>query len=498
MERRFNLIDEPWLPVVDVGRVSLRQVFNDPSYRGLGGNPVEKTALMKLLLAIAQAACTPDNEAQWEALGAVGVAQRSLDYLEQWQDRFFLYGDQPFLQVPAIAAAQKQSYGAVQPEVSTGNTTLLSHVQVARPPNDADKAMLLVVLMAFALGGKKTDNSVVLTPGYQGKSNDRGKPSTGKPGPAVAHMGLLHSLVLADNLRSSIWLNLLTREQISASQLFSAGVGVAPWEVMPQGEGCAAARQLQQSLMGRLIPMSRFCLLQDDGLHYSEGIAHSDYNGGMADPTAAVDYSAKKPRALWCNPEKRPWRELPALLAVFAQQKNRGFQCWQVDVGMQRASIVSPSFAIWSGGLRVSSNAGEQYASGSDDFVESQVCLHSSMLGAVWFAQLQGEMTGLDELAKIVYACVMGYFKAQLVDGKKMAEQATHYYWQMCERDFQTLLDHCGSGSEQSAMRSRLRKGFAKYAHQAFDSQCPQDTARQLDAWAAHRPKLGKYLKQED
>ena len=69
MERRFNLIDEPWLPIVDVGRVSLRQVFSEPSYRALGGNPVQKIALMKLLLAIAQAACTPEDEAQWQALG---------------------------------------------------------------------------------------------------------------------------------------------------------------------------------------------------------------------------------------------------------------------------------------------------------------------------------------------------------------------------------------------------------------------------------------------
>ena len=40
MENRFNLVDEPWIPVADVGRVSLRQVFANPSYRSLGGNPV--------------------------------------------------------------------------------------------------------------------------------------------------------------------------------------------------------------------------------------------------------------------------------------------------------------------------------------------------------------------------------------------------------------------------------------------------------------------------
>ena len=498
MERRFNLIDEPWLPIVDVGRVSLRQVFSEPSYRALGGNPVQKIALMKLLLAIAQAACTPEDEAQWQALGAAGLAQRCLAYLEQWHARFFLYGEQPFLQMPAIAGAQKQSYGAVQPEISTGNTTVLNHSQVSRPPSDADKALLLVVLMGFALGGKKTDNSITLTPGYPGKSNDKGKPSTGKPGPAVAHMGLLHSFLLSNDLWHSLWLNLLSQEQIAAAKVFPAGVGTAPWEVMPTGEACTTAQQLQQSLMGRLVPLCRFCLLQSDGLHYSEGLAHADYNGGMADPTTTVDYSSKKARALWANPEKRPWRELTALLGLFAQQKSRGFQCWQIDVGLQRTSIASPSFAVWSGGLRVSSNAGEQYASGSDDFVESQVWLHSSMLGDIWFAQLQAEMNALDDLAKAVYGCVMGYFKAQLVDGKKMAEQASHHFWQLCERDFQTLLEHCENGEAHAAMRRRLRLGFAGYAQQAFDRHCPQDTARQLDAWAQHRPKLGKYLKQED
>lgn len=494
MERRFNLIDEPWLPIVDVGRVSLRQVFSEPAYRALGGNPVQKIALMKLLLAIAQAACTPEDEAQWQALGAAGLTQRCLAYLEQWHDRFYLYGDQPFLQMPAIAGAQIQSYGAVQPDISTGNTTVLNHAQLERPLGDADKAVLLVVLMAFALGGKKTDNSIVLTPGYPGKSNDKGKSSTGKPGPAVAHMGLLHSFILSQDLWHSLWLNLLTTERIAAAKAFPAGVGTAPWERMPTGEACTTAQHLQQSLMGRLVPLCRFCLLQDEGLHYSEGLAHADYNGGMADPTAAVDYAGKKARALWANPDKRPWRELTALLGLFSQQKNRGFQCWQVDVGLQRAHIASPRFAVWSGGLRVSSNAGEQYASGSDDFVESQFWLDSDTLGDIWFAQLQAEMTALDELAKVIYGCVMGYFKAQLVDGKKMAEHATHHFWQLCERDAQSLFDHC----EHAPMRRRLRQRFAGYAQQAYDRYCPHDTARQLDAWAEHRPKLGKYLKLED
>lgn len=492
MGNTFNLIDEPWLPIADVGRVSLRQVFSEPSYRALGGNPVQKIALMKLLLAIAQAAYTPEDEDAWQALGAEGLAQRCLAYLEQWHERFYLYGDKPFLQMPAIAAAKLQSYGAVLPEIANGNTTVLKHTQIEQVLIDADKALLLITLMGFALGGKQVDNSISLSTGYVGKS------SSGKSGPAVARNGLLHSLLLGQNLWHSLWLNLWSKEALDATGLYQQGVGIAPWEQMPEGEACSTAQGLQQSLMGRLLPLCRFCLLKKDGLHYSEGIAHADYNGGMFDPTVAIDTSAKKTKALWANPEKRPWRELTALLSLFSQGKNRGFQCWQVDMGLKRVAIADPVFALWSGGLKVTNSMGEEQPRKADDFVESQVWLNGETLGDNWFATLQGEMTGLDEIAKALYACVMAYFKTQLVDGKNMAALATHHYWQLCERDFQNLLDNCGQGEENRSARRRLRQRFASYVQQAYDRYCPQDTARQLDAWAQCRPKLGKYLKQED
>lgn len=499
MENRFNLIDEPWLPIANIGRVSLRQVFSEPSYRALGGNPVQKIAIMKLLLAIAQAACTPNDEEEWRALGAEGLAQCCLDYLEKWHDRFYLYGERPFLQMPAIAAAKLQSYGAVRPEISDGNTTILLQSQVSYSLSDAEKTLLLIALMGFALSGKKTDNSVVLSSGYMGKSNDKGRPSSGKTAPSVAYMGLLHSFLLGERVLDSLWINLWSKEQLTATNLYSQGIGIAPWEQMPEGEACPVAQGLQKTLMGRLVPLCRFCLLKEDGLHYSEGIAHADYKQGMFDPSVAVDTtSSKEIKAMWVNPEKRPWRELTALLGLFSQGKSRGFQCWQIDMGLQRLVAMYSTFSLWSGGLRVSSNAGEQYVSGSDDFVESQVWIDSKALGTNWFATLQNNMTGLDDLAKQLYGCVMAYFKVQLVDGKSLAALATQHYWQLCERDFQDLLDHCDQGEENRAARYRLRKGFANYVQQAYDQYCPQDTARQLDAWAQCRPKLAKYLSKEE
>lgn len=497
MENRFNLIDEPWIPVADHGRVSLRQILSNPAYRSLGGNPVQKIALLKLLLAIAQAAATPKDEAEWKALGASGLAERCLQYLDQWYDRFYLYGDKPFLQMPTIEAARVQPYGAVLPEVSTGNTTVLSQIQAQRSLDDGAKALLLLTLMGFALSGKKTDNSVVLSSGYAGKRNDKGKPSTGKPGPSVAHMGLLHNFLMGSYVQETLWLNLLTQSQIENMNIYQEGVGRAPWEVMPEGEDCAAARSLKQSLMGRLIPVCRFCLLADEGLHYSEGIAHSGYKDGVIDPSMAINHSGQEPKALWVDPEKRPWRELTALLGFFDQSDAQGFQSWQIRSGLERACDVADSFSVWSGGLRVSSNAGEQYASGADDFVESQVWLHSDILGSVWLSQLKKEVDALDNLAKNLYGRVQGFFKEQMMDGSKIAPQATQLFWQLCERDFQTLVDHCDQTEEDAAARRKLRQRFAGYVQQTYDKFCPRETARQLDAWAKCRPNNSKYLAEE-
>ena len=110
MEKRFNLIDEPWIPIADYGRVSLHDIFSQQKYQNLGGNPVQKIAVFKLLLAIAQAAVTPDDELAWRHLGVKGMADTCLDYLSRWHKRFYLYGDQPFLQMPAIKKARALSF----------------------------------------------------------------------------------------------------------------------------------------------------------------------------------------------------------------------------------------------------------------------------------------------------------------------------------------------------------------------------------------------------
>ncbi|GKR03333.1 MULTISPECIES: type I-E CRISPR-associated protein Cse1/CasA [Aeromonas] len=492
MEHRFNLIDEPWIPVADKGRVGLKDIFTHPEYRTLGGNPVQKVAILKLLQAITQAAATPQDMDAWQQLGWQGMADRACSYLAQWHDRFYLYGPEPFLQMPAIAKAAVKSFGTVLPDVATGNTTVLTQSQTEKSLDDGERALLLLTQMGFALGGKKTDNSVVLTPGYPGKSNGNSKPSTGKPGPSVAHMGLLHNYCLGTSLLESIWLNLFTDAEIADLTVYPFGLGTPPWEQMPEGEDCHIANQLKGSLMGRLVPLCRFCLLADEGLHYSEGIAHSNYKEGVFDPSVAVDISGKEPKARWADPERRPWRELTSLLG-FIRQGGRSLDCYQLKLALLKARKQDAPFAIWSGGLRVSSNAGEQYVSGSDDMVESLCWFSPDDINEIWFNHFQTQMIQLEGLAKTLYGCVMGYYKTQLMDGESFAKQASNLFWQLCERQSQALIEGC----DKPDTRQILRRQFARYTTQVFDQFCPHQTARQMDAWAKAKPNLSAYLQQE-
>ena len=491
-ENRFNLIDEPWIPVVGKGKVGLRQIFADESISALGGNPVEKIAVFKLLLAIAQSAITPKDETEWKSLGVKGLQELVSCYLDKWYDSFWLYGEKPFLQMPAIEKADVKSFGTVEMHVATGNTTVVTQIQTEKKDySDAEKALLVLKLMGFAFGGKKTDNSVVLTKGYVGKSNEKGKPASGKPGPSLGFMGFLHSFFFVENIVGSVYLNLFTQETDCLKYSLN-GIGRAPWEFMPKGEDDEIAKALKDSYLGRLVPLNRFVLLETNGLHYSEGISHSGYNDGVADPSVAVDFSASKPKAIWTDPEKRPWRQLTSLLAFLDSSKGSSFECMQLKSVYNRL-IVADAFSVWSGGVRVSSNAGEQYLTGTDDFVESETQLSSRVFteSTIFFSNLSEQMSDLESISKSVYAAINRYYADLKVDGKDFAAKASNQYWQECEGVFQRIVDTCSieNTDQYNQEMDKINAQIWQFVKQIYNQYCPNQSARQLEAWAKNFPK---------
>ena len=162
MNKSFSLVSNPWLPVVGYGEKSLYEIFSNP-FPLIGGNPIEHISIFKLLLAIAQSAITPKDEKEWLDLTAEGLAREALKYLQFHENKFNLYGPEPFLQMPVVKGVGAKPFSVVVPEIASGNTTVLTQTQTNRVLSDAELTLNLLTLQSFALGGKKTDNSLVLT-----------------------------------------------------------------------------------------------------------------------------------------------------------------------------------------------------------------------------------------------------------------------------------------------------------------------------------------------
>jgi CRISPR system Cascade subunit CasA len=509
---RFNLVDEPWIPVIGKGMSSLREVFGDSEIPGLGGNPIQKIALTKLLLAIGQAAYTPKDKDALDNLDIEAFRSKCLNYLDKWYDRFWLYGELPFLQMPGVkqliderheeelrsattkaakkkaeANAEPRPIGAgFYPDVPAENNTILTQHQIAETTDDADKVLFIITLMNFALAGKRIEKNLsTLTPGFAGMS------ASAKPGPSIGnYIGYLHSFLVGPTLLDSIMLNMLSFEQISANPYWKSGLGSPPWERMPDGEGCEVANMLKDSYMATLVSLSRFVLLEGDGIYYVEGLQYPSHKNGWSEPSMLINFQDNTPKVVWVDPNRRPWRELPGLLAFLNSTSSGGYGCLFIKYGLDRAKRRYQHIGIWSGGLRVSPNAGDQSVKQDDDFVESLFTVNSTALDENWYDRFHKEMEQLEQVSKALYSATYGYFQKQGMEGKSLALQATTLFWQMSERKFQELIDAC----EEIERLPLIRKSMGSFAINAFNTFCPRETVRQIDAWANSRPNFSKYL----
>ncbi len=487
----FSLLSEPWIPVQGGARKSLLGIFSAPSPAGLVGAPTRKISLLKLLLGICQAACTPGTEKDWERLSPEKLAEKCRAYLEKQADRFELHDNKlPFLQLPKAAKAQPLPWAAIIPEFVNGNTTALTRASLPALRTDAEKAVDLVTLMSFALGGKKTDNSLVLTPGYAGKTKPNGKPITAKCAPSVGFLGFLHAFVEGKDLWETLWLNLWTRERLERPDieaLFPAGLGTPPWEEMPSGEDDERARELRDSYIGRLIPLSRFCLIDSESIHLTEGISYPGYSDGRREPTAFYRQKGTKLTALWADPEKRPWRDLPAILIPGLKEHYRNLML-ESFYGHLAFLKKDPEkkVKLWCGGLKVSSNAGEFYVSGGDDYVEASCELQTSDFDEIWYQLFEAQMAEVDERSKKLYGAVLSYQKELKQEDDGTAARASNIYWERGEPLGQDLVNACGDKDEAKLIE--LGKRFTLIMQAIYDEFCPSASARELEAWTKCRP----------
>lgn len=140
---RFNLIDEPWIPVrfpdgrrdeLGIGATLLRSgeiaAIEDPS-------PLVVAALHRFLLAVLYRALEgPTDIDQAKALFRSGLpGEKITAYLEKWRDRFWLFDEKyPFGQIPTFEPKIWRAWTVLAAEHNADNAKVLfDHVAVDEP-----------------------------------------------------------------------------------------------------------------------------------------------------------------------------------------------------------------------------------------------------------------------------------------------------------------------------------------------------------------------------
>ena len=507
-ENRFCLVDEPWIPIVGKGRVSLIDVFTDDSCLDIDGNAIQKISLIKLLFAIAQASVVLKDESEWLALGKIGLAGCVVSYLEKHRDCFYLYGEKPFLQLPILKSLLDKSkeraiYYVHIPDVDNENDSLIRSIQRKHDITDADRAIFIIGLMNYGLGGKRAIKIPSLSCGSETSKS-------AKPGPSLGSSGYLQTYLKGQTIAETIWLNFFTNNDVkSIAYDFDLDVR-PPWEQMPQKIDDARALELKKSIYSWLVGVSRFVLWEGEGLYYVDGLQYpGSVNDGYSEPFITMNRKTKK--AIYVDVQKKPWRSLASILEVVYNENLITWLCPVIGIFGGRALKVVDSFAVWAGGLSFDFNAGEQFVKNNNDFIESEFNLTKDIVDSEkYYPLLCSTMLRIDDLAYCLKEALNRYFnpperkdqdssksdkqKKNRYDGK--INEAVSRFWLCADSMSNDLFYSCAAESEEM-----VEKGLCRLSRMMcciYDDTCPHELAIDFIKWVKFRPIIKDYKRNEE
>lgn len=163
--RKFNLVDEKWIPVrflngdrdeLGISATLLRSIeiaaIEDPS-------PLVVAALHRFLLAVLYRALEgPTDIEQAKALFKAGLpGEKITAYLEKWRDRFWLFDEKyPFGQNPNVPKSEIEPWTKLTAEYNaTSNKVLFDHTNTKKPGARKPSvcACWLLSTMTFSISG---------------------------------------------------------------------------------------------------------------------------------------------------------------------------------------------------------------------------------------------------------------------------------------------------------------------------------------------------------
>ncbi|MDO4856404.1 MAG: type I-E CRISPR-associated protein Cse1/CasA [Thermoguttaceae bacterium] len=478
--KSFNLVTKSWLSIAGVGVVSLDEVFapqNLQKFKRLGGTPIEKVVILRLLLCIVHASSPIPDLNAWIALTPEKLASNAREYLKIWSDRFDLYDEvHPFLQFPNRERGKVVSWWNLGVS-STDNNSVFTQSELKCVFSEAEKARLLLCGVCYSCRRKAE--------------------KLFSPYSLMGESGYLHSFLLGKNLLETICLNLLTLKDIQELNMFKNNLGKPFWEMdftSPKWK-----ENYQKSYQGSLFPLDKFLYIESDGVRRDEGIPYpKSIKDGFWDP--GITIFSKEKSALICSTEKLPWRSLGAILQSAMQEKGKSsaFLKYGIMRICKKESI--SHFGIWCGGAAVQiARVKTQKIAGKYGFVDSEFQITTSDYDDPWWEQYQKFITQLDEYATCVRSSVINYYKA-MTDPEKnkkskdspfcknMGKEAERLFWEKMEHHSNAILKlACKYDNEEEEF---AQKKWQDVAFSCYEDLCPCMTPRQIQVYVENRPRF--------
>lgn len=225
-EIEFNLIDEPWIRVMDsecnVSEVSLKDaILNAQNYKSLGGElPTQNIAVLRLMLAVLHTVYSRTDEDgnespldddedeaidRWKALWEKGrFSEKAISkYFDKWHERFWLFHpERPFGQVAGMKIGTDYDAPKLNGEISESSNKLRFFSTYSGYEKSAltypQAARWLLYLNAYDDTSSK--------PTKEGKAKAGGS----LPSPGVGWLGKLGLIyITGNNLFETLMLNLI-------------------------------------------------------------------------------------------------------------------------------------------------------------------------------------------------------------------------------------------------------------------------------------------------
>ena len=452
--------------------LSIQGLFQDAAeLRDIAVKPHERVALMRLLTCITQAALGgPKDEADWEdCIPKIQPAVKK--YLNQWAAAFELFGDQVrFLQLPNLTLTNAGDEGSAATKLdlslATGNNATLFD----------NKAAEVRILDVSRLALNLLASQCFATCGRIGVAQWNGAPTAGKGScqhAPCAPSSMVHTIILGGSLLETLHLNLLTRE-IVEDFFGQNNWGFPIWE---QSVTTAASRTSIQNAtttyLGRLVPVSRAVKIEDgaQSIIYANGLEYPLYPA-FREPTATVVQGKDKNMLLPGSTGRSFWRQLGAVSVVRKAKSDPLSGPLAIQHGSFKRDVT-----IWVGAM-VTDKAK------IEDIIESTYSLPVGVFSDAGRASYEKGVAFATEWEKTLIQSIKSYSSTLNVESPPY-DKARQRFWTLVEQSLGSLFDLARNISLAADMpASPWGQACKVAARRSYESCCPQQTSRQIEAYA--------------